>query len=123
MNCSETVERLNRLHRILDLAISTKRLYRISRIKSLFEIELKKASQQFNLNKLNAIEDMEALIGYSPKLRTIIDKKTKAYLNHNYEEAAQYRDQEISYFYSIMEEKGYTNTNIFYCKDSEIFYR
>lgn len=90
MDC---IEKLNRLKRLYNLAISFNSPYRISSIRKAYEETLDKVRLTYELRILGS-HNYSVVFGERLELARLIRKKDNAILNKEYELAAKFRDDE-----------------------------
>lgn len=100
MDC---IEKLNRLKRLYNLAISFSSPYRVGSIRKAYEETLAKVRLTYELRILGS-HNYSIVFGTQQDLVRIVRKKNNAILNKEYELAAKFRDDERALVRKILSE-------------------
>jgi hypothetical protein len=113
---------LNRLNRLMSYANMYLKPYRRGRIKQLYDVALKKATLQFDLQRFD-LDNYSEVLSFDENLNDVLNRKKLALDSFHYDLAAQLRDEERKIVRQLLSSIGVNTQNRFFIFKSKLFDR
>lgn len=117
----DIAKRLNKIHQIFERAKKISRPYRLSRIRRLYEAELREAEKRFEIQKLE-FHYYHKFFKSSDLLLTTLRAKTDAINRGEYELGVALKDKEKRIVRKLLVENGYREDDVFFHYENVIYH-